>query len=191
MIYELLIELDQVEPKVWRLLRIPASSSMRNLHHAIQLSMGWENCHLYMFRTGDETVTQIDFTDEDDFLEDHEVRIDEFLMSQGDSIKYIYDFGDDWSHTVTLKKIDEDGEDELLPRCLDGARNCPPEDVGGLPGYLNFIKIMANSRLPEYEEMVDWYGGIYDAERFRLEIVNEDFEEFDDYIAETESDWLF
>lgn len=189
MVYQLLIELEGVEPRIWRRVRVEADCTMRTLHHVIQLAMGWENCHLYKFKAGDEIITQIDFVD-DDFVEDHEVYLDEYFTKVGQKMVYEYDFGDSWKHTVRLEEIIENDE-ELVPRCLGGERNCPPEDIGGIPGYHNIIEVMKNPRLPEYEEMVDWYGGVYDAERFRLDLVNEDFEEFDDYVEDTENDWGF
>ncbi len=189
MVYELLIELEGVKPLVWRRVRIESDIAMRTLHHVIQLSMGWENCHLYRFVADGEVVTQIDFV-ETDFVEDHEVYVDDYLKAAGDQLVYEYDFGDSWRHKIVLEKVVERDE-ELLPRCMGGERNCPPEDVGGIPGYLEFIAIMQNPRLPEYEEKIDWYGGVYDPERFRLDLVNEDFEGFDDYIEETENDWRF
>src|SRR5437879_8086205 len=46
-----------------------------------------------------------------------------------------------------------------LPLCLAGARACPPEDVGGLPGYENFLEAMRDPGHPEKQEFVDWIGG--------------------------------
>lgn len=189
MIYQILIELEGVSPRTWRKIRVDADITMRTFHHIIQLTTGWENCHLYRFEANGETITQIDFVD-GDYVEDHEVQLDEFLTDEGDKILYLYDFGDSWKHHITLEKI-VDSDEEFIPRCMGGERNCPPEDVGGLQGYLEFVQIMANPRLPEYEEKLDWYGAVYDPERFRMDIINEDLEDLDEYIEESENEWLF
>ncbi|WP_306643427.1 plasmid pRiA4b ORF-3 family protein [Sanyastnella coralliicola] len=191
MIFELLIELDSLEPRVWRRVRVNSDIDMRTLHHTIQLAMGWENCHLYYFATAVEKISQLEFLEDEDFVEDHEVNLDEFVQSAGDKINYVYDFGDKWSHTITLEKIVENDESEHIPICLAGERNCPPEDVGGISGYHEFLKIMSNPRLPEYEEKVDWYGGEYDPAQFRMSVINEDLEEIDDYIDSLDEDWLY
>ncbi|MFM1932807.1 MAG: hypothetical protein RL226_2110 [Bacteroidota bacterium] len=191
MVYQLLIELQEVSPTIWRRILIDASTNMRNVHHTIQLAMGWENCHLYYFDDGADKITQIDFLEGDDFMEDTDVLLSTILKKEGDVITYVYDFGDDWTHKITLEKVLTDHKAPHLPYCLEGARNCPPEDVGGLPGYLEFIKIMANPRLPEYEEKFDWYGGEYDPEDFELEWVNEDMEDIDNYIDSMGDDWLY
>lgn len=189
MVYQILIELEGLEPRIWRRARVEADITMRTFHHIIQVCMGWENCHLYCFKANGEIITQIDFVD-DDFVEDHEVSLDEFFSKPGDTMKYTYDFGDSWHHTITLEKVLDDDED-VLPRCLEGERNGPPEDVGGLPGYHEFVAIMSNPRLPEYEEKLDWYGGIYDPASFKLDFVNEELDELDDYIEATENEWRF
>lgn len=189
MVYELLIELEGISPTIWRRIRVNSEMTMREFHHTIQIAMGWEDCHLYCFSTEDEKITQIEFLETDDFLEDHEHTLSEFISEPGDLIVYTYDFGDDWRHIIKLEKIVED--EGVLPRCLEGKRNSPPEDVGGVPGYLEFLDIMSNPKLPEYDEKVEWYGGVYDPEIVRLDIVNEDLEELEDYIDSLDEDWLF
>lgn len=191
MIFEILIELENVEPRIWRRVRVDSSIDMRTFHHTIQIAMGWEDCHLYYFNTGEEKITQLEFLDEDDFLEDHEVNLEEFLSDPGDVIHYVYDFGDNWTHKLTLEKAMEESDSPHTPYCTGGERNCPPEDVGGCSGFKNFLTVMADSRLPEHEEMVDWYGGPYDPEELRLEIINEDLENIDDYIDSLDEGWLY
>jgi hypothetical protein len=39
---------------------------------------------------------------------------------------------------------------------LGGARACPPEDCGGVPGYYRLLKILADTSDEEHEEMVEW-----------------------------------
>lgn len=190
MVFELLIELEGVEPKIYRKLRVDSDIQMRDLHHAIQLSMGWENKHLYYFDAAGEKITQIDFLEDDDFVEDHEVSLDEYLHGENDSLTYIYDLGDKWTHRVSVLKALDSDESPHIPYCVEGKRNCPPEDVGSIAGYKEFVAIMADPRLPEHEEKVDWYGGPYDPEQFRIDIVNEDLEEFDEYIDSFGDDWL-
>lgn len=192
MVYQLLIELEGVTPTIWRRILIDASTTMRNVHHTIQLAMGWENRHLYYFDDGEDKITQIDFLEEEDFMEDEDVILSSIMRKEGDKIIYVYDFGDDWTHRILLEKIHDAKSLEVsIPHCLGGARACPPEDVGGLPGYLEFIKIISNPRLPEYEEKIDWYGGEYDPEDFELEFVNEDLEDIDNYIDSLDEDFLY
>ena len=59
------------------------------------------------------------------------------------------------------------------PWCLDGANACPPEDVGGIPGYENFREIMADPTHPEHANMSQWYGGTFEPTEFDLNEANQ------------------
>jgi len=39
-----------ISPMVWRRVLVPASFTLRELHGVIQVIMGWEGIHLYVFR---------------------------------------------------------------------------------------------------------------------------------------------
>jgi len=99
------------------------------------------------------------------------VRLLDFDREPGLAFTYLYDFGDDWHHTVTI-------EEPLFlagrPRhatCLDGARARPPEDVGGIGGYERFLAIMANPGDPELRR---WCGGHFAPEWFDRSLVDKD-----------------
>jgi len=56
---------------------------------------------------------------------------------------------------------------------LDGARACPPEDVGGPWGYANMLRTLCNA--PDSEEGQSyrtWIGADYDPERFDRHAAN-------------------
>jgi hypothetical protein len=52
------------------------------------------------------------------------------------------------------------------PRCIDGARACPPEDCGGVGGYEELLAILARPKGKRYREMMEWLGGPFDSEAF-------------------------
>ena len=53
---------------------------------------------------------------------------------------YVYDFGDNWRHDVIIDEI-RDGDAEIdYPAFVDGARRCPPEDVGSASGFFDFLE---------------------------------------------------
>jgi hypothetical protein len=45
-------------------------------------------------------------------------------------------------------------------------RQCPPEDVGGLPGYERFLDALADPAHPDHRELREWNGGPFDPEGF-------------------------
>jgi hypothetical protein len=69
---------------------------------------------------------------------------------------YAYDFGDDWQHVLAHEGLESAEESLTYPRCLSGARRCPPEDCGGVHGYAEFLQAIANRRHPEHRSMLEW-----------------------------------
>jgi Plasmid pRiA4b ORF-3-like protein len=82
------------------------------------------------------------------------------LISEGQ------DFGDDWTHTVTLEEIREAGP-ENIPELLDGAGACPPEDCGGPVRYLALVQALRDSAHPDHDEAVEWLGEDHDPASYR------------------------
>lgn len=82
------------------------------------------------------------------------IKIDTYLENYGE-LHYIYDYGDDWHFLITLEEIREDYH-YGYPTLIDGAETSPPEDVGGLPGYYEFLQIYHDPNHPEHENMTEW-----------------------------------
>ena len=72
--------------------------------------------------------------------------------------------GDDWRHTITIETVGPGEPDVKYPCFVDGERRCPPEDVGGLPGFEMFLDAMADPGHEEHDRLREWYGGPYNAD---------------------------
>ena len=82
---------------------------------------------------------------------------------------YEYDFGNGWVHEFSLKRVA--GETRTrYPSCIDGARNAPPEDVGGPFGYAEFLMVWHDPSHEGHEAMRRWAGRKFDPERIEPEI---------------------
>jgi hypothetical protein len=79
---------------------------------------------------------------------------------------YLYDFGDYWEHSVVLEKILPKDLKTKYPCCIAGKRSPPPDDVGGVSGFEEFVEIMKDPDHEEHDEMVTWYGGEFELEAF-------------------------
>jgi hypothetical protein len=126
--------------------------------------MGWENCHLYEFRTrGDRWgLVDPDFV-ELDVISAKEATLAELLKRSGaKTFKYVYDFGDGWEHTVKVEALDQPATGAGYPRLLEARRRCPPEDVGGPWGYARYLKALADPDHERHDEFVEWRGPGFD-----------------------------
>lgn len=83
-----------------------------------------------------------------------------------DRILYQYDFGDGWQHHIEYEGLHEKQPTVQYPNCLAGERACPPEDVGGVPGYERFLNAIKTPRHPEHQSLLEWVGGKFDPEKF-------------------------
>ena len=173
-IYQFKISLKEIKPVIWRRIQVPENYTFWDLHVAIQDSMGWWDSHLHSFVvknpvTGKKEEIGIpsdDFLDEMPTLPGWEEKISEWFTEENKKAEYLYDFGDDWHHGVTLEKILSREQKDKYPRCIAGKRACPHEDCGGVWGYHDLLEIISNPAHEEYEEMMEWLGGAYDPEAF-------------------------
>ena len=100
-------------------------------------------------------------------------RLAPVVPSVGTTFTYVYDYGDDWEHELLLEAILMPDSAVTYPRCLAGERRCPPEDVGGIRGYADYLEAMFDPSHAEYEESMMWRGP-FDAEAFSVEKVNQE-----------------
>ncbi len=87
------------------------------------------------------------------------VKIDKHL-ERDKEIKYNYDFGDDWEILILLEEIVDDYYFGY-PTLLDGRETAPPEDVGGLHGFYEFLKIYNDEKHPENKNIKEWAKSQY------------------------------
>jgi hypothetical protein len=85
---------------------------------------------------------------------------------------YVYDMGDRWEHAIQVEKTVAAEPKAKYPRCIGGARACPPEDCGGVWGYEDFLEAIGNPKHKEHYKMLEWVGGEFDPEEFSVETVN-------------------
>ncbi len=96
------------------------------------------------------------------------MKLSEILPHSGKQsrFEYEYDFGDGWPHEVLFEGVRRPEAGQRYPVCLEGARACPPEDVGGTGGYEVFLEALADPRHERHAEFRDWIGGGFDPEAF-------------------------
>jgi hypothetical protein len=163
---------ESADPEIWRRLRVPADIRLDRFHQVLAAAMGWQDYHLHMFERGSD---RYGFPDPDlDMRDDREVTLGALLVHPGDRLDYEYDFGDSWQHAIVLEAVEQGNNHG--PRCTDGAGRCPPEDVGGIHGYMDLRRVLADPEQDGHTEMLEWLGleraGDFDAAAFSLERAN-------------------
>ncbi len=173
-VYQIKVTLDDTHPPVWRRILVSGNTTLLKLHDILQIVMGWEDYHLHMFNF--EGLIYGDPADDEygdlGTLDEVAYKLNRIIHREGQRFKYEYDFGDSWDHTLLVEKILPPQEGLRYPLCLKGKRACPPEDVGGVWGYKNFLEAIRDPDHNEHEEYLTWIGGEFDPEAFDLEEIN-------------------
>lgn len=171
--YQLHIELRGVRPKVWRRLLVPATIKLPQLHVAILWCTGWDGGHLheFIFEEANYGPSEPGWGVAEGALDEDSVSLKKALGPYG-TFTYVYDFGDNWQHKVKVEKIVELDAPLERPLCIAGANACPPEDVGGAPGYAEFLEALADPANPEHDSLSEWIGGSFDPTHFDVDEVN-------------------
>jgi hypothetical protein len=184
MLFQFKIQLKNIhQPTVWRRVTVPSHFSFTKFHRVIQAAFGWYDCHLFQFSPGgygSSPIISIPDPDIDRMQQDNrqplhstKTKLADIFTVEKQKFKYIYDFGDDWIHEITLEKIVEDESKAVA--CLAGKGACPPEDCGGPWGFASLKKILTDPTHPEYAETREWLGLEQDEEwnaaEFNLEEV--------------------
>jgi Plasmid pRiA4b ORF-3-like protein len=184
--YYLHVQLTGIEPPIWRKMVVPGAISLHTLQKMLQVVMGWENTHLYLFRlTINEKTIVYGLPDQDWESADMHIRdsrrtkLDATVWADWLKLTYEYDLGDSWMHQITIERIEHLADDAMnedalwvTPRCLAGSRACPPEDAGGIGGYALFLEAWQNPRHPEHERLRQWAGASYDPGLFSVQQAN-------------------
>lgn len=166
------ISLRGTQLPVWRLMLLPSWLTLPKVHQVFQVVMGWENYHLHEWRQGTLSFG----TRDPDYPESHtiterEVLLAHLLNNRPLGLVYLYDFGDGWLHDVTLEGT-RGMQFEDPPRVIAGENACPPEDVGGVGGYADYLEALADEEHPEHQTSVDWRGAGFDPHQLDIEAIN-------------------
>ncbi len=170
-VFQFKITLLGVMPPIWRRIQV-RDCTLDKLHEHIQTSMGWTNSHLHRFRIGGNQLYGDPLLIEEDFeelqYEDSTITLLSDLLANGKQVRfaYEYDFGDSWQHELLFEGCPIAEIDQEYPICLEGKRARPPEDVGGVGGYLRFLQAIQDKNHEERVAKLEWEGGWFDPEEF-------------------------
>ena len=172
-IARLKITLDDVKPMVLRRVEVPFDIRLDRLHLTIQAAMGWTNSHLYEIRGGGVgwSTPDPDAGWGGDFMDARKARLGDILEDIGTkTLKYLYDFGDGWEHTIKIERLIDPEPGMLYPRLIEAKGHCPPEDVGGPWGYGELLEALADPSNERHGELKEWL-----ADDFNPDVVDIDW----------------
>src|SRR5262249_21267652 len=151
---------------------VSCDTKLSQLHDIVQVAMGWQDTHLYLFQIG--LVRFADGADPANLAE--MTAIDArcvqllhlvqpyrpFGREFHFAVEYEYDLGDGWKHDLVFEDVLAPDPKRKLPTCTGGERACPPEDVGGVHRYAQFLEAIRKADDPDHCTYLEWIGGHFD-----------------------------
>ncbi len=149
--------------RFWRRIEVPFDIRLDRLHEVLQAAMGWTNSHLYEIRAGGAGWGLTDPDWPDGPLDARKARLDRIVEDTGaKTLRYLYDFGDGWDHTVKIERLLDPVPGECYPRLLEASGRCPPEDVGGPSGYAETLEAISDPKHERHKECKEWMPENFD-----------------------------
>lgn len=162
-LYQFKITLKDSKPPIWRRIQVK-DGTLDKLHEHIQTAMGWMNSHLHQFTIngqsyGDPELLDDGFND-NECIDSTRTKISQIVPASGKPFKFLYeyDFGDSWLHEIFFEGCPPPEKRKKYPLCVEGARACPPEDVGGIGAYYGFLEALADPTHEDHEQFLEWSG---------------------------------
>lgn len=171
LVYQLKMTLQSIRPPIWRRVQVK-DCTLAKLDDLIQICMGWGGGHLHAFEIGGVEFGAPDPFGMAEYEDERRMKLSQVVAEGFKKFTYTYDFGDDWRHVIQVEKTLPADPDVRYPRCLTGARACPPEDCGGPWGYADFVAAMGDPKHSQHDELAEWLGGDFDPEAFDVEAID-------------------
>ncbi|MCK6576756.1 MAG: Uma2 family endonuclease [Anaerolineae bacterium] len=172
--YVLKVTLKDIAPPIWRRLLVAGDTSLLRLHLIIQAAMPWDNTHLFSFMINgyEYSVSNGEGFESAADRNAAQYTLADVAPNSGAKLTYLYDFGDSWEHNIQVEEIRPRLSTDVLPSCVKGKRNAPPEDSGGVWAYPELLATLRNPKAPDRRDLMEWLGGSFDPEHFDLAETN-------------------
>jgi len=144
-------------PIVMRRLCVALGIRLDRLHLCVQAAFGWTGTHLWEFSAGGTG-----WGPNEPYADTRDGPLDAAKATLLDvlgvrTLRYLYDFGDGWEHTIRIERIFKGVPGLDLPFLLDATGRCPPEDIGGPAGNGELIEAIADPGHARHREFAEIY----------------------------------
>ena len=167
------VTLQHIEPAIRRRIRVSASDTLFDLYFTLINAMGWNDSHLHAYIVDDVWYSAPFHDIEPLGIDERTITVGEALPKVGSSMTWLYDMGDNWAHTVEVVAIGEPEPDTTSPVVIGGERACPPDDCGGVGGYMEVLDTIVDPRhrsaVFDDDGLRAWAKEVGDPDHFDLE----------------------
>jgi hypothetical protein len=135
-VHRVKVSLAGAKPPVWRRLEVPSDLPLSVLHEVLQTAFGWFDCHPHLFET---RCGEFGDPAQDDFwsrrADESTAVLAQVAPAARARLGYLYDFGDNWRHDITVEAILPATPGVRYPHCTAVHGAPPDEDCGGMATF--------------------------------------------------------
>lgn len=151
--------LDRVNPPIQRVIEVDSTISVFGLHRVLQRAFDWNDSHLHEFRPGryqpdnlwptNSHPIELVITDTLDperdrawwieAVDEREITVGQLFAIGRGFATYVYDFGDDWIHSLKLVEAKEPQIGTPKAWVTEGQGASALDDAGGVAGLRELI----------------------------------------------------
>ena len=181
-IARLSVEIDDVTPRVIRVVEVPADIRLDDLHFVLQIAIGWQNGHPFEFRVGDKLWGQPDRDAGIDRTPAARCTLQDILAA-AETFNYDYVLGEDWEHTVRLLAREPARDGVPYPNLVSAEGRCPPADIGGPVGYETYLRSIGDPNSVDHEDMLDFDAPDFDPHKVDTATLRQNLKDLTRYIG--------
>jgi len=136
LVYQFRVFVRGISPVIWRRLLFRDDQTLADVHHGLQIVLGWSDyfLHRFLIRGRIYTIPRIWGTDYTHAAQD--ISLKSLNLRFNERFIYEYNFFDEWQVEIRLENHLDWNETKTYPLCIGGKRAGPLEDCGGPWTYL-------------------------------------------------------
>jgi len=177
--YELVVELDDTHPRVWRRIVVPATIELGTLHTVIRTAIGWESGEVHEFVFDGFHYGEPHPIDPmpEDLNDETDVSL-RTALGRATQFEYLYDYHAAWWHSVRVKEFNDANGKLGTVRCLGGENACPPTGFAGVDEYREYLDAVDDPQHERHDELLAIALDSFDPTIFDIDELNRTFSLF-------------
>jgi hypothetical protein len=173
-VYQFKVYLKDINPMIWRRFLIQNNRTLKDLHYAIQILMGWTDYHLNEFIIKGRKYTVPNMIAYSSSCGEYgsDIKLEEFNFKRNEKFLYSYDFTAGWEFEVRLETIEPPKNKKLYPICISGSGASPDEECGG-PDIFSELKDYWS--IKAYHILIEFLTALVDEKNSDNKMIDEVF----------------
>ncbi len=174
-LYQFHVSLAFSDPLIWRRVQVPGEINLQQFHEVLRICMGWSGQHDHKFYVGKIFYEMSSPAGIDKEYDEVKFELQTLEEAMKWCFTYLYDVGEGWEHDIIIEGIKpQQKAGKKYPVLLDGQWASPPEEIGGVHSYSDFLQALKNPTEEKNERLLRFHDSDdFDPEYFDQNVIND------------------